>query len=199
MNKHRRPHVIGRARTTVIKTAAAMGVATAIAAGAHSAVSDSPVHAQATSEPRDQVLEMKDSQLGQATPAPHKHAPSHKPSALATDSARDPQAVGAPGGTEHGAGSAQTQTQPDARPSAAPVQHASRTIAPAPASTPSAQSPTPAPSQPPTAEQQSPAPDQQPSTPPSSSSNGGSQSSGQGGLVSGVVNGVGGLLGGLLG
>lgn len=187
MSRHRRQRVIGRARSTVIKTAAAMGVATAIAAGAHS-VADSPVQAQASSEPRDETLETSEDQLATAQDTAHAQTPADGPSDLATDAARAPQAIQA--ASHHvvvgraGAGHAQ--------------QHASGAVAQAPSTghtAPSAPASTDTPGTPAPSQSSS---SQSPSSPPPPASSGDSQSD-QGGLLTGVVDGVGGVLGGLLG
>ncbi|GHH84997.1 hypothetical protein GCM10018793_51250 [Streptomyces sulfonofaciens] len=173
-----------------MKTAAAMGVATAIAAGAHS-VADSPVRAQASSEPRDETLETSENQLATAQDTAHPRTPSGTPSDLATDSARAPQAIQQAsrhtGAGTAGSGHVQHHTASSA--GGAP------SVAPAPSSPPAADTPgTPAPSRPADSPPQA---AQQPSG--SSGPADGSDQSGQGGVLTGVVHGVGGVLGGLLG
>lgn len=197
MGRHRRSKLALGARSTVVKAAAAMGVATALAAGINSAA-NGPIGTQAAADTTGDPVNL----AGNSAPDTGHHTggttATHEsvPTGFATESATAPKLI-QPASDIHQntPGSAavhavQQATTPSSTATEAPVPSAS-TAPSAPSTAPST------PAQPPAS--QAPAPAQGGSTGGDGSTSGGTQSHPVGSLLGGVVGTVGGVVDGLLG
>lgn len=189
MGRHRRSKVVLGARSTVVKAAAAMGVATALAAGINSAAngpSGTQATADTTGDPVNFAGDTPDSSVGHnTTGASHQES---SPTGFATQSAGMPKLI------------QQVSLKHTDQPVKALTQ-AQSADTPAPVSSPVAAQP----STPPPAGGSSTGatpPSSQPTTPQAPPQQGGTGSTGHqggGGLLGGVIGTVGGVVDGLLG
>jgi hypothetical protein len=186
MGRHRRKVALA-ARSTVVKAAAAMGVATALAAGINSAA-NGPTHAQAAADPSGEPVHLAGSSLPESGgPTASQSQQQSAPTGFATQSAGTPKLIQQVASTAAAhTVDALAHTAPAAAPSPSASQPASPSQ-PAQPSDPSGGST--APGSAPTS----------PQTPPPSQGTGGSGHHQGGGLLGGVVGTVGGVVDGLLG
>lgn len=183
MGRHRRVKVVLGARSTVVKAAAAMGVATALAAGINSAA-NGPVATQATADTNDgPVAHLAGSTAPETGHSSTAQKQESVPTGFATESAGQPKLI-------QQAWPSPARTTDTSAPAPAPSasQPASQTPGSSQPSAPGAGSSTPGSG---STSTQAPAPTQNP---------GGAQGGQQGGgLLGTVVGTVGGVVGGLLG